>query len=97
MRVCIRLRVAGEEARHFTTWRDRLVELGSHYGAIPVHEALWGSAFDTRNDLYARLAIVHMVHEARGLGRLTQHNIGHRIASCLINHVDIVSRCHCLY
>jgi len=61
------LRVAGEEARHFSTWRDRLIEHGSHYGAIPVHEALWGSAFDTKNDLFARLAIVHMVHEARGL------------------------------
>jgi uncharacterized ferritin-like protein (DUF455 family) len=61
------LRVAGEEARHYSMWATRLEELGSRYGAVPVHNALWGSAAETAHDLCARLAIVHMVHEARGL------------------------------
>ena len=37
------LRVACEEARHFETWNNRLKELKSHYGALPVHNGLWQS------------------------------------------------------
>eukprot|EP00668_Euglena_longa_P041035 GGOE01054000.1.p1 GENE.GGOE01054000.1~~GGOE01054000.1.p1 ORF type:complete len:311 (-),score=85.76 GGOE01054000.1:302-1234(-) len=59
--------VAEDEARHFTTLEARLQELGSHYGALPAHEGLWESAAETAHCLKARLAIVHMVHEARGL------------------------------
>jgi uncharacterized ferritin-like protein (DUF455 family) len=33
----------------------------------PVHEGLWESATETNGSLLARLAVVHMVHEARGL------------------------------
>lgn len=42
-------------------------ELGSEYGDFPAHDSLWESADETSHDLLARLAIVHMVHEARGL------------------------------
>eukprot|EP00669_Euglena_mutabilis_P010655 TRINITY_DN5381_c0_g1_i1.p1 TRINITY_DN5381_c0_g1~~TRINITY_DN5381_c0_g1_i1.p1 ORF type:complete len:291 (-),score=88.69 TRINITY_DN5381_c0_g1_i1:220-1068(-) len=59
--------VAEDEARHFRMLDQRLRELGSHYGALPAHEGLWESATDTAHCLKARLAIVHMVHEARGL------------------------------
>lgn len=59
--------VAEDEARHFLTWNKRLGELGSHYGAFNVHDSLWNSAETTSNDLLARLAIVHCVHEAHGL------------------------------
>eukprot|EP01012_Entosiphon_sulcatum_P010555 TRINITY_DN16198_c0_g1_i4.p1 TRINITY_DN16198_c0_g1~~TRINITY_DN16198_c0_g1_i4.p1 ORF type:complete len:211 (-),score=34.35 TRINITY_DN16198_c0_g1_i4:24-656(-) len=59
--------VAEDEARHFTSLAKRLGELGSEYGAVPVHEGLWESAQETSHDLLARLVIVHMVHEARGL------------------------------
>jgi uncharacterized ferritin-like protein (DUF455 family) len=34
---------------------------------MPVHAALWDSASITANSLRARLAIIHLVHEARGL------------------------------
>lgn len=61
------LRIADEEAKHFTIWRTRLEELGSSYGALPVHEGLWQSADETTHSLLARLAVVHAVHEARGL------------------------------
>jgi len=61
------VRVAGEEAAHFLGWRGRLLELGSDYGALPAHAGLWESAADTAHSLAARLAIVHCVHEGRGL------------------------------
>uniref|UniRef100_H3BB04 Si:ch73-314g15.3 n=1 Tax=Latimeria chalumnae TaxID=7897 RepID=H3BB04_LATCH len=54
-------------ARHYRLLEKRLTELGSFFGALPVHNGLWQSATDTSHDLLARLAIVHMVHEARGL------------------------------
>lgn len=61
------VRVAGEEAAHFLAWRARLRELGAEYGALPAHAGLWESAADTAHSLAARLAIVHCVHEGRGL------------------------------
>ncbi|KAJ3128145.1 hypothetical protein HK098_005045 [Nowakowskiella sp. JEL0407] len=61
------VRIAGEEAKHFDLVARRLEELGSHFGALPVHGGLWDSALETKDDLLDRLAIVHMVHEARGL------------------------------
>jgi uncharacterized ferritin-like protein (DUF455 family) len=61
------LAVALDEAKHFRIWRNRLLDLDSFYGQVPVHTGLWDSARDTKDSLLARLAIVHMVHEARGL------------------------------
>jgi uncharacterized ferritin-like protein (DUF455 family) len=59
--------VADDEARHFAQLGDRLATLGSHYGALPAHDGLWQAALDTADDLLARLAIVPLVLEARGL------------------------------
>lgn len=61
------VKVAGDEAKHYHLLEKRITELGSFFGALPVHNGLWQSATDTSHDLLARLAIVHMVHEARGL------------------------------
>lgn len=61
------IQVALDEAKHYGMISTRLKALGSHFGALPVHNALWDSATDTSDSLLARLAIVHMVHEARGL------------------------------
>ncbi|KAK9725612.1 hypothetical protein RND81_05G157300 [Saponaria officinalis] len=61
------VKVAQDEGRHFTLLAARLNELGSSYGALPAHDGLWDSAIATSNDLLARLAIEHCVHEARGL------------------------------
>ncbi|XP_029904103.1 uncharacterized protein LOC115356933 [Myripristis murdjan] len=61
------VKVAGDEAKHYDLLERRITELGSFFGALPVHNGLWQSATDTSHDLLARLAIVHMVHEARGL------------------------------
>lgn len=61
------VRIGDEEARHFTMLSDRLRELGSAYGDLPAHDGLWLAAEETAQDLLARLAIVPLVLEARGL------------------------------
>lgn len=61
------MQVADDEARHFGLLRNRLRELGADYGDLPAHDGLWQAATDTRGDLTARLAIVPLVLEARGL------------------------------
>ena len=59
--------VAAEEARHFTLLADRLGTLGAAYGDLPAHDGLWEAATETADDLLARLAVVPLVLEARGL------------------------------
>jgi Uncharacterized protein conserved in bacteria len=61
------LDVAADEAMHFALLDRRLRALGSHYGALPAHAGLWEAAAATSDDALARLAIVPMVLEARGL------------------------------
>ena len=61
------LAVAADEAMHFALIERKLRALGSHYGALPGHEGLWEAAHETRHDVAARLAVVPMVLEARGL------------------------------
>lgn len=61
------LSVAADEAMHFALLDRHLRTLGSHYGALPAHDGLWDSARATSHDVAARLAIVPMVLEARGL------------------------------
>lgn len=59
--------VGADEAMHFALLRRRLHQLGSDYGAMPAHAGLWDAARATAHDAAARLAIVPMVLEARGL------------------------------
>lgn len=59
--------VASEEAKHFTLLRERLRETGTDYGCLPAHDGLWEAAQATGHDLTARLALVPLVLEARGL------------------------------
>ncbi|WP_260582227.1 ferritin-like domain-containing protein [Sphingopyxis sp. PET50] len=59
--------VAADEAMHFALLDRRLRALGSHYGALLAHAGLWEAAQETSDDALARLAIVPMVLEARGL------------------------------
>ena len=61
------LKIAADEARHFLMLEKRLNDMGFAYGDFPAHDGLWEAAYDTRHDLAARLAIVPMVLEARGL------------------------------
>jgi uncharacterized ferritin-like protein (DUF455 family) len=61
------LGVATEEATHFCLLQDRLAALGARYGDLAAHDGLWEAATETAGDLLARLAIVPLVLEARGL------------------------------
>jgi len=61
------MKVAADEAMHFALLDRRLRTLGSVYGALPAHDGLWEAATATAHDAAARLAVVPMVLEARGL------------------------------
>jgi uncharacterized ferritin-like protein (DUF455 family) len=61
------LRVAFEEAQHFSLLRDHLANLGYRYGDFLAHDGLWTMAENTRFDVAARMALVPRTLEARGL------------------------------
>ncbi len=60
------LRVADEEAFHFTLLADHLGTLGFHYGDFPAHNSLWEMCDRTAGDVLARMALVPRTLEARG-------------------------------
>jgi len=59
--------VAQDEAKHFLLLEGRLNDLGACYGDLPAHGGLWDAALATKDSFAARLAVVPMVLEARGL------------------------------
>jgi uncharacterized ferritin-like protein (DUF455 family) len=59
--------VGEQEATHHALVAARLADLGAAYGDLPAHDGLWQAAQATAHDLLARLAIVPLVLEARGL------------------------------
>ena len=59
--------VADEEATHHGLLAERLAELDASYGDLPAHDGLWEAATVTADDFLARLAVVPLVLEARGL------------------------------
>jgi uncharacterized ferritin-like protein (DUF455 family) len=61
------LRVAAEEALHFTLLVDHLATLGHVYGDFDAHDGLWQMVEKTQHDIVARMALVPRTLEARGL------------------------------
>jgi len=61
------LRVASEEALHFTLLREHLRGLGHDYGDFDAHDGLWLMTQRTAHDIVARMALVPRTLEARGL------------------------------
>lgn len=61
------LKVAAEEAYHFSLLSARLAEYGHAYGDFPAHDGLWDMCERTRGDVLARMALVPRTLEARGL------------------------------
>lgn len=59
--------VAADEAKHFQLLNARLGDFGAAYGDLPAHDGLWEAAENTTEDIMARLAVVPLVLEARGL------------------------------
>lgn len=72
-------RVADDESRHFAWCSQRLAELGFSYGDMPAHNLLWRECEKSSDDVVARLAVIPLVQEARGLDagpRLVQKLVG---------------------
>jgi len=61
------LKVAEEEAQHFSLLRERLRELDQEYGDFAAHNGLWEMTVKTAHDPLVRMALVPRVLEARGL------------------------------
>jgi uncharacterized ferritin-like protein (DUF455 family) len=61
------LRVAAEEAHHFTLVASHLAKLGHAYGDFDAHDGLWSMTERTACDPVARMALVPRTLEARGL------------------------------
>ena len=61
------LKVAAEEAYHFSLLSARLADYGHAYGDFPAHDGLWDMCERTRGDVLARMALVPRTLEARGL------------------------------
>jgi uncharacterized ferritin-like protein (DUF455 family) len=62
------LRVAAEEALHFSLLREHLrTSLQRDYGDFDAHDGLWTMTEKTADDLVARMALVPRTLEARGL------------------------------
>ena len=66
----MRLRIAAEEAYHFSLLHERLMSLrgadGTRwtYGSLPAHDGLWTMCEKTAHDIVARMALVPRTLEA---------------------------------
>lgn len=88
------LKVAHEEAFHFSLLVDHLKSLGYSYGDFPAHDGLWEMTDRTGDDVLARMALVPRTLEARGLDaspvvRTKLANAGDHVAAGII---DIILR-----
>jgi len=84
--------VAAEEAGHFELLAQRLADFGARYGDLPAHDGLWEAASTTADDLLARLAVVPLVLEARGLdvtpGMVVQLDlVGDRLSAGILRRI----------
>ncbi len=61
------LKVAAEEAYHFSMLAQHLQTLGHAYGDFQAHGSMWEMAEKTQQDVLARMALVPRLLEARGL------------------------------
>jgi len=61
------LRVAKEEAYHFSLVNQHMQSFGFNYGDFPAHNSLWEMVERTTDSVIARMALVPRTMEARGL------------------------------
>lgn len=66
------VRVAAEEAYHFSLLAGQLRDLGHAYGDFQAHDGLWAMCSKTADDVVARMALVPRTLEARGLDATPQ-------------------------
>jgi uncharacterized ferritin-like protein (DUF455 family) len=91
------LRVAGEEAYHFTLVADHLATLGHAYGDFDAHDGLWSMCEKTKHDIVARMALVPRTLEARGLDATPQiqaklRQVGTAAARRAVEILDVILR-----
>lgn len=88
------IKVAAEEALHYSLLAEHLQTYGHAYGDFAAHNGLWEMAEKTRGDLVGRMGLVPRILEARGLdvtpaiqAKLTHH--GERRA---VEILDVILR-----
>lgn len=91
------LRVATEEAHHFSLLREHLSTLGCGYGDFAAHDNLWTMCEKTAGDIVARMALVPRTLEARGLDATPQiqdrlRRVGTPAAQRAVDILDIILR-----
>ncbi|MDP1739925.1 MAG: ferritin-like domain-containing protein [Polaromonas sp.] len=91
------LRVASEEALHFSLLRTQLQAMGYDYGDFPAHTGLWDMTHKTADDVLARMALVPRTLEARGLDatpamQTKLRKVGTPDALAAIGILDIILR-----
>ena len=91
------MRVAGEEALHFTLLREHLATLGHAYGDFTAHDGLWLMCEKTKDDIVARMALVPRTLEARGLDATPQiqqklRQVGSPAALRAVDILDVILR-----
>lgn len=91
------LRVADEEALHFTLIHGHLQAMGWRYGDFPGHDGLWTMCEKTAGDVVARMALVPRTLEARGLDATPQiqrklRQVGTPDALAAVAILDVILR-----
>lgn len=91
------LRVASEEAFHFTLLAEHLASLGHAYGDFSAHDNLWQMCEKTGGDVVARMALVPRTLEARGLDATPQiqaklRQVGTPAAMRAVEILDVILR-----
>ncbi|WP_188709144.1 ferritin-like domain-containing protein [Polaromonas eurypsychrophila] len=91
------LRVAAEEAHHFSLLRAQLQTMGHDYGDFPAHTGLWDMTHKTADDVLARMALVPRTLEARGLDatpamQAKLRKVGTPDALAAVDILDIILR-----
>ncbi len=91
------VRVAAEEAYHFSLLAQLLAGLGHAYGDFAAHDNLWTMCTRTQDDVVARMALVPRTLEARGLDATPQiqqrlRAVGTPMALRAVEVLDIILR-----
>ncbi|KAK9791179.1 hypothetical protein WJX73_009517 [Symbiochloris irregularis] len=91
--------VADDEARHFGWCRQHMQALGYDYGCMPAHNLLWQGAEASSGNVAARLAVIPLSQEARGLDagpRLVERLVGagDKTAAAIVARISMEETAH---
>jgi uncharacterized ferritin-like protein (DUF455 family) len=91
------VRVAAEEAHHFSLLWAQLQAMGCDYGHYPAHTGLWDMTEKTKRNITARMALVPRTLEARGLDatppmQAKLRKVGSADALKVVDILDVILR-----